>query len=307
MQYRRFGTENISSVGLGTWQFGSREWAYGHAYLSVTAKEIVRRALELGINFIDTAEMYGFGSSERAVGDAVRADRSKVFLATKFFPLAPLPPILVERCYKSANRLGTDCIDLYQLHFPNPVVPLSLQVGGLRTVLDRGVVQYAGVSNFSLDYWKRAEMALKRPIISNQVNVSIISQQALDEMLPWAVANDRIIIAYSPLERGLLSAKYDSNNKPPGFRRWTRNFSTEFLTRARPLFSLLEHVASQHDATPAQIALAWLLGHENLIVIPGAASVEQVEANVAASNIRLTEGEFQEIKEEGAKLSKVKR
>ncbi len=304
MRFVKFGDDLISSIGVGTWQFGSKEWGYGSGYARSTAKDILRRALELNANFIDTAELYGFGASERIVGDALETDRSKVFIATKYFPVVPLPPLMAERAYGSAKRLRTDIIDLYQLHFPNPAFPLECQVGGLRRLLDRGTVRYGGVSNFSLSYWQSAETVLRRPLISNQVHLSIISQKPLLEMHPWAVANDRVIIAYSPLEQGLLGGRYSLDNKPHGFRRYTSHFSNEYLVRARPLLFRLTEIAKLYGATPAQISLAWLLKLSNVVVIPGASSVSQLEKNVEASEIDLTDEHFEELKELGNELSK---
>ncbi|SHE64859.1 Predicted oxidoreductase [Ferrithrix thermotolerans DSM 19514] len=304
MKFVKLGDDSVSAIGVGTWQFGSKEWGYGGSYAQSTAKEILHRAIELKVNFIDTAELYGFGASEKIVGGTVETDRSKAFLATKFFPIVPLPSVLVERAYSSAKRLKTDVIDLYQLHFPNALFPLELQVGGIRRLLDRGTIRYAGVSNFSLDYWKRAELTLGRPLISNQVHLSLITQGPLLEMHPWALAHDRVLIAYSPLEQGLLGGRYGVDSKPSGFRRYTPNFRDEFLLKARPLLSRLNELARTYDATPAQISLAWLLKLPNVVVIPGASSVSQLEANVRSVEIDLSDDEFEELREMGHALSR---
>ncbi|MGC8481790.1 MAG: aldo/keto reductase, partial [Acidimicrobiales bacterium] len=205
---------SCSAIGLGTWQFGSREWGYGVRYATVTAVEILHRAIELGVNFIDTAEMYGFGASERIIGDALEGKVGGVVLATKFFPIVPVSPLLVDHAYRSARRLKVDVIDLYQIHFPNPVVPLREQVKGLRVLLDRGVVRHVGVSNFSLTQWREAEDALEHPIVSNQVHLSLLNMRPLDEIVPWAQANGRMVIAYSPLEQGVLTGKFSPDNRP---------------------------------------------------------------------------------------------
>ncbi len=303
MRFVKIGEDLVSSIGVGTWQFGSKEWGYGSVFAKTTAKDILRRAVELQVNLVDTAELYGFGASERIVGEALEADRPKVFIATKFFPVVPVPPLLVERAYHSAKRLRTNVIDLYQLHFPNPAFPLELQVGGLRRLLDRGTVRYGGVSNFSLSYWQKAETVLRRPILSNQVHLSLISQGPLREMHPWAVANDRVIIAYSPLEQGLLGGRYGLNNKPSGFRRYTPHFSNEYLIKAKPLLARLSEIATSYEATSAQVALAWLIKLPNVVVIPGASTVPQLEANVQALEIELTDEQFEELKQLGQDLS----
>ena len=132
MRYLDVGTAvKISKIGLGTWQFGSREWGYGDAYSKGEAGAIVRRALELGVSLFDTAEIYGFGRSERILGQAVEGHRDEVFLATKLFPLAPFPPVVQQRAVASANRLGVSRLDLYQVHQPNPLVPDTVIMRGM--------------------------------------------------------------------------------------------------------------------------------------------------------------------------------
>src|SRR5262249_32271917 len=155
----------LSSIGLGTWQFGSKEWGYGAAYARDEAGKIAARALELGINFIDTAEIYGRNESERIVGRAIAGHRDDVFIPTKFFHGMPLPNMIEKHGRASAGRLGVEEIDLYQIHWPNPTVPLSMQMDGMRRLVDAGVVENVGVSNFGLERWKAAEAALGRPVV----------------------------------------------------------------------------------------------------------------------------------------------
>src|SRR3954468_2791699 len=116
------GLGAVSRIGLGTWQFGSREWGYGNAYADGEARSIVRRALDLGVTLFDTAELYGFGRSERILGAALGDDRAKVVVASKIFPVLPIAPVVQQRAVASAARLGVSSIDLYQVHQPNPVV-----------------------------------------------------------------------------------------------------------------------------------------------------------------------------------------
>src|SRR5947208_5193115 len=212
MRYVEVGGVRISAIGLGCWQFGSMEWGYGKEYLEKDAIEIVHRALDLGINLIDTAEIYGFGKSERAVGRAIEGRRDEAFVATKVFPVLPIAPVVEQRGRASARRLGIDTIDLYQIHQPNPVVPIGMQMDGLRRLQQKGIVRHAGVSNFSLAKWQAAERALGSPVLSNQVSYSLAQRAPDRELVPFAAANDRLIIAYSPLGQGLLAAKYDATN-----------------------------------------------------------------------------------------------
>ena len=291
MRYVDVGSEHLSAIGVGTWQFGSREWAYGKDYADTTAIEIVHRALELGVNVIDTAEVYGFGKSERIVGRAIEGRRDQAWVASKLLPV--VPPIgsgyIASRGRKSAQRLGIDSIDLYQVHWPNPVVPASTIAGGLRELLDDGVVRQVGVSNYSLGGWQQLERSLGRPILSNQVQYSLAVRKPERELVPWAQANDRVIIAYSPLAQGLLGAKYDATNVPKDVRATNPLFLPENLERAGLLLGALRDIAKNHDATPAQVALAWLIRRPNVIAIPGASSVAQLEANVAAADLELSD------------------
>lgn len=296
---------SISRIGLGTWQFGSREWGYGQSYIEDEAPAIVDRALELGINLIDTAEIYGFGRSERAVGSAIAGRRESVFIATKIAPVAPIGPIVRWRARRSASRLGVDKIDLYQLHWPNMLVPASITMGAMGGLIEEGLVANVGVSNYSLDKWTSAEEALGSPVISNQVEFSLVDQRPLRRLLPYAEENDRIIIAYSPLAKGLLSAKYSAENLPTNMvRRRNSQFSTDALSRAEPLFEALREIAEAHDAKPSQVALAWVISHPNVVAIPGASSVGQLEENAAAADLLLTEEEVNRLTELGAPVSK---
>ena len=281
------GLGAVSRVGLGTWQFGSREWGYGDAYASGEAKAIVRRAREVGITLFDTAEVYGFGRSERILGDALGDERTDVVVASKVFPVAPFPPVVRNRLAGSARRLGLDRVPLYQVHQPNPVVPDSVTMPGMRQLLEEGRIGAVGVSNYSLARWRAADAALGRPVVSNQVHFSLAAPSALDDLVPFAEREDRMVMAYSPLAQGLLGGRYTVENRPGGVRAANPLFGTENLRRAEPLLDVLREVAAAHDVAPAQIALAWLVSLPRVVVIPGASSVAQVEANAAAADIDL--------------------
>jgi len=285
------GLGPVSRIGLGTWQFGSREWGYGDAYADRAARDIVRRARELGITFFDTAEIYGFGRSERILGEALGHERGDVVVASKIFPVAPFPPVVRQRWAASARRLGLTRIPLYQVHQPNPLVPDSVTMPGLRALLDEDRIGAAGVSNYSLARWQAADMALGRPVISNQVQFSLAHAAPLDDLVPFADRENRLVIAYSPLAQGLLGGRYTVDNRPGGVRAVNPLFGTENLRRIAPLLDLLRQVADAHQAKPAQVALAWLLGLPRVVVIPGASSVEQLEHNAAAAGIRLQRDE----------------
>ena len=162
MRYVEAGGARLSVIGLGTWQFGSTEWGYGDDYARSVAPALVRKALDLGINLIDTAEIYAFGRSEKAVGEALEGRREEAFIATKLFPVLPIAPVVSWRAHASAARLRTDHLDLYQLHWPSPHVPRGQTMSALGRLQHEGLVKHVGVSNYVLQGWKDAEAALAR-------------------------------------------------------------------------------------------------------------------------------------------------
>jgi aryl-alcohol dehydrogenase-like predicted oxidoreductase len=292
MRYLDVGGRRLSVIGLGTWQFGSREWGYGSDYAEREALAITQRALELGVNLIDTAELYGFGRSERIVGRAIATHRDDVYLATKVAPVLPLSNVVARRAAGSARRLGVARIDLYQVHWPNPVLrSLASLMDGLRGLQERGLVGDVGVSNYDLDRWQEAERLLGGPVLSDQVEYSLVHRSPEERLLPWAQANDRLIIAYSPLAQGFLSGRYAAGPAPGGVRSANPLFLPENVALAAPLHATLREVAAAHQASPAQIALAWLIRRPNVVVIPGASSVAQLESNAAAADITLSDDE----------------
>ncbi|WP_131767661.1 aldo/keto reductase [Candidatus Protofrankia californiensis] len=291
--------KKISVIGLGTWQFGSREWGYGAVYAASEAPTIVRRALELGVTLFDTAEVYGFGRSERILGSALREAGAleTSFVATKLFPALPVAPVVEQRAVASANRLGVRQIDLYQVHQPHPLLRDTTTMRGMAALQRVGLVDAVGVSNYSLERWQAAEEALGAAVLSNQVEFSLLQPRAERDLLPHAVKNDRLIIAYSPLAMGVLSGRYTRERRPTSWIRTSHPlFLPSNLDAARPVLNVLRDVAAAHDASPAQIALAWVIRHPNVVAIPGASSVAQLESNVAAADIELTDEEYGALK-----------
>jgi len=293
MRTVRIGDFEASAIGLGGWQFGGKEWGWDPAHRAEDHK-IIQRALELGVNFIDTAEGYSKGESEAIIGEALEGRRENVFVATKLMPIMPTPGRIVRAADASRKRLRTDRMDLYQIHWPNPVVPMGTQMKGMRAVRDQGMTTHLGVSNFGLAAWRKAEQHLGGPVISNQVQFNLLRRGA-EKLLPWAQANKRVVIAYSPLAQGMLSGKYHADNAPGGCRKMNTAFTRAGMEAARPLIDALREIACRHDALPSQIALAWVIHHDNVIAIPGARSVAQLEQNVAAAEIRLDADEFERL------------
>ena len=292
MRYLDLDGRRLSVIGLGCWQFGEKGWGYGKNYGPQDAIDIVKRALELGVTVLDTAELYGSGTSETLVGTALEGYEGELFLATKFLPLMPLPGVMMSHCQRSLRRLQRSSVDLYQIHLPNPVIPLRLQMEGLRQVLEAGLSHYGGVSNFTLSRWRRSERLLGRPIISNQVRYNLLQRKPERGLLEWAQLHQRIVIAYSPLAQGALSGRYHKGNLPSGLRRTSQLFTETAMEAAEPLVALLREIGAVKSATPSQIALAYLIAQPQVIAIPGANSIAQLEANVAAADIELSADEL---------------
>jgi aryl-alcohol dehydrogenase-like predicted oxidoreductase len=311
-------TKRISKIGLGTHQFGSASWGYGERYATQEATAIVRRALELGVTLFDTAEIYGFeahrfvgralvegvavsglaetpgfGRCERILGQALGERRELAVVATKFYPTVPTAPVPEQRAVASVNRLGAPYLDLYQVHQPRHISPSSAIMCGIKALQQAGIVTEVGVSNASLDRWRAAECALGGRVVSNQVSYSLITRSAEQDLLPYAQAHRRAVIAYRPLELGLLSGRHHRASRPVNpIRASSALFLPENLDRVSGLISVLREIADAHSATPAQIALAWVIRHPAVVAIPGASSVAQLESNVAAADIDLTDGEY---------------
>lgn len=299
MRYVEANGVRVSAIGLGCWQFGSRDWGYGKDYANTTAVELVHAALDLGVNLIDTAEVYARGVSETIVGRALVGRRDDAFVATKLLPVMPTAGRVEEHARLSALRLGVDRIDLYQIHWPNPTVPLSNQMEGMRRVLRSGLVAHAGVSNFSAKRWVAAEAELGAPILTNQVQYSLLWRSPDAHNVPHAQANDRIVIAYSPLAKGLLGGRYDTEHLPSGPARSMDPLCLpENVERAMPVIQAVRRIAETYDATPSQVALAWLLSHPNVVAIPGASSLDQLRRNVEAADLELKPDDLEELTSE---------
>ena len=291
MRYLNIADRQVSVVGLGAWQFGSKSWGWGTEFGAGEAHAIVKRALELGITLFDTAEIYGSGLSETVLGQALGDRRSEAYVATKLWPLHALRRQVASAVRRSLTRLGMDRVELYQLHWPNPVVPLSWTMAGMRDAREAGLVDQVGVSNFGLRRWQRADAALGALVISNQVSYSLLDRSPENDLIPFAKANDRMILAYSPLAQGLLSGRYGPSNLPGGFRRANALFIAENLRRVQPVLDALKQIAETHRVEPAQIALAWTVRQPAVAAIPGAKSVWQLEQNAEAADIELAQDE----------------
>ncbi len=287
MRYVNLGGRKASVIGLGTWQFGSYEWGWGRDFTSNDAQRIVHRALDLGINVFDTAEIYGRGRSEQILGAALRGNHEAI-IATKVWPTRIKAQAVVSAAQRSLQRLGRDVIDLYQIHWPNPFVPLAWPMRGMRDLVAMGLVQHVGVSNFGLERWRRADQLMGVGVISNQVPYHLLHREPERDLIPFAAQTGRIVIAYSPLMQGLVSGRYQPGYRPRGVRARNPLFWPENLRRAQPVLEAVQVVARERGATAAQVALAWTIRAGCVIAIPGARRVEQVEENAVAADLELT-------------------
>lgn len=262
----------------------------------------IHRAIELGGNFIDTADMYGQGSNEELVGRALADRRDKAILASKFGNLRlpdgksgvnGRPEYAIEACEKSLKRLGTDVIDLYYLHRVDPDTPIEETIGGMARLVEQGKVRYLGLSEAGAQTIRRAHAT--HPIAALQSEFSLWSRDLEAEILPTCRELGIGLVPYSPLGRGFLTAKIhsfddlaekDRRKDMPRFQDGNREANLKLLAP-------LEEIAGKHGCTPAQVALAWILAQGNDIVpIPGTKRPERVDENLGALNIALDEGDL---------------
>jgi aryl-alcohol dehydrogenase-like predicted oxidoreductase len=296
------GLPPVSKVGLGTMRFGERTFSPD------LARQLVRRALELGITHFDTAEGYGFGRSERLLGKALGGDGTRVVVTSKLSPLLPLPSVTERHARASRSRLGLPSIPLYLLHAPNPLFPQRVVMSGFERAARAAIIGAAGVSNHNLRQWQVAEAAFGCPIAANEVLLNLLHRKALNELVPWAAKNERLVIGASPLGQGMLTGRYSAANPPAGLamhRHFALRFSSLRPTSANfrclePLLSQLRELAARHGVTPAGIALAWVISHDPVVVIPGASTIAQLEENAAAADITLSGAERQALTQAAA-------
>jgi myo-inositol catabolism protein IolS len=299
LEYRELGRTGIkiSAVGLGTWQWGSREWGWGRLYRKQDVLDAFRKALELGINFIDTAELYGRGKSEEIIGEAVQGYRDEVVIATKVWPLNLTYRGVLRAAERSLRRLRVDVIDLYQVHWPNPLFPIKNTMKAMKKLLKEGKIRSVGVSNFNLRRSKAAQDAL-RPfeLASNQVRYNLFERKIERALLPYTNTEKITIIAYSPLAQGLLTGKYNPTTKPSSFIQAVNpGFSSRNLARLAEVNRTLAEIGNAHGKTPSQVALNWLTSKGNVVAIPGVKTVEHVIDDAGAVDWTLSNLEIEKL------------
>ena len=303
MEFRYLGTSDIrvSAVGLGTWQF-SDSWGVQNYEL---ARSIVEKAIELNINFFDTAAVYGRGLSEQFLGRALKelGVRDDVVIATK------LPGEFLSRhdvfkgTKRCLERLGTDYIDLMQVHWP-PIwnnFPTCEYMRALEELVHQGVIRYIGLSDFPVELMESAWSCLStEDIVSDQVRYNLVERDAEKEIIPYAEAYGMSVIAWSPLAKGALTGKYTPDNLPEfeDVRRNAALFHPENFRQIYGIVEVLKGIGEKYGKTPAQVALNWLLmTSDSVIVIPGAKTPQQVEENVGAVGWKMSFDEWLELEE----------
>lgn len=282
----------VCPLGLGTWAWGDRVvWGFGRGYGEPDVAAAYRASRAVGIDFFDSAEIYGQGRSERILGRLVRQGTGRVVLATKFFPYPwrPYGGALVRALRGSLRRLGVPRLDLYQIHWPFPPVPIETWMNGMADAVELGLTSAVGVSNYSVRQMERAHAALARrgvALTSNQVEYSLLQRGPERSGLLRACRDLGItLIAYSPLGMGLLTGKYGPGRPPPLSRRSRVPVS---LDRLQPLLAVLQAIGAEHEGkTPSQVALNWAMA-KGTLPIPGAKNEAQAAENAGALGWNLT-------------------
>ncbi len=288
-------------MGLGAWQWGDRMvWQYGHGYGDAEVHQAFLASLNEGIRFVDTAEVYGNGRSEQLLGQFLNETDQPVLIATKFFPLPwRFRKNALPRALKgSLARLGVESVDLYQIHWPTPLMSIDTMMDGLAECVKSGLTRTAGVSNFNQTQMLTAYSSLARhniPLASNQVHYSLLNRTVeKNGILARCKELGVRLIAYSPIEKGLLSGKYNAASPPPGSRG--RMYVT-LLPRIGPLLKLMTEIGQDHGGkSNTQVALNWVIC-KGALVIPGAKNAEQAQQNAGGLGWRLTEEEMARLDE----------
>ena len=296
---------NIAPLGVGAWAWGTtRLWGYGKEYDRCDVGKAFRASMAEGATLVDTAEMYGNGASERIIGEILREGgfEATPVIATKF---APLPyrfsaKSLLSALEKSLKRLGIETIDLYQIHFPNPIFKINALMDALAETVKAGKVRRVGVSNYSADQMQRAHDRLASrgvSLASNQVEYSLL-QRAPETNGVLEASRDLgvTLIAYSPIAQGLLTGKYGLGDRPSGLvRRMGRAFGEQNLKKIEPVLNILREIGEAHNKQPAQVALNWLITQRNAFPIPGAKNDLQARQNAGALGWEMTGEEAEKL------------
>jgi aryl-alcohol dehydrogenase-like predicted oxidoreductase len=276
-------------MGLGAWQWGDRiVWQYGHGYSDVEVHQAFQASLEEGVRFVDTAEVYGNGRSERMLGQFLKETEQAVLVATKFFPLP----------WRFGKGLDVESVDLYQIHWPTPLISIDTMMDGLTECVKSEMTRTVGVSNFNQSQMLAAYSALARngiALASNQLHYSLLNRTAeKNGTLARCKELGIRLIAYSPLEMGLLAGKYSVDAPPPGSRS---RMYPGLLPKIGPLLKLMTEIGQDHGGkSHTQVALNWVIC-KGALPIPGAKNATQARENAGGLGWKLTEEEVARLDE----------
>jgi aryl-alcohol dehydrogenase-like predicted oxidoreductase len=300
----------VTPIGLGVMQFSGSRLGFGAMFEELTRQQtdaIVRAALEGGINWFDTAELYGFGRSERRLAEGLKtAGRraGEVVVATKWLPLLRTAGSIRRTIRQRLRHLDGFPIDLYQVHHPNSLSTPEAEMHAMADLVEAGLIRSVGVSNFDARRMERAHRTLERrglPLAANQVEYSLVERSIETNGVLQAARDLGItIIAWSPTGRGLLTGKFHQHparlRRTPPLRRW---YIRRRMAETRPLVHALEAIGASHGASAAQVALNWLIhsAEETVVAIPGTSRAEQAADSAAAMRFRLSEEEFARLEE----------
>jgi aryl-alcohol dehydrogenase-like predicted oxidoreductase len=308
MEYRKLdGTAyEVSVIGMGCWAIGGLGWGEVNDAESEAA---IKRALDLGVNFVDTAAVYGAGRSERVVGRAIKGRRERVVVATKCGILWGVPgdvtsltrnaskAMILRECDESLARLGVEAIDLYQIHWPDGQTPIAEMMEAMTALVAAGKIRAIGVSNFSVAQLEEARA--HAPVASVQPPYSLLRRDIELELLPYCAAHGVGVLAYSPLQKGLLTGKHTAQARfsdDDVRTMWEKNFKGERLLECLRFVEVLRELGARRGKTPAQVAINWVIHRPGVtLAICGAKRPAQVEDNAGAVGWRLTDDELAEI------------